>query len=167
MAEIDDAELEALRAQAANAEANASAQRELAFVKAGIDTSSKLGSMFVRTYEGELTADAIKAEATGLPAEVFVAAPATADTVAEAAAAAAAAAAAVSTATDAEKGATTDRQTMATGAVSNDGSGVNVRSEAMDEAKGVARTDSDEAAIGRYVHRLAEAANTGDKSVLV
>jgi hypothetical protein len=39
-------------------------RRELAFAKAGIDTESKLGKMLFKTYDGELTNDAIKAEAS-------------------------------------------------------------------------------------------------------
>lgn len=50
------------RGRAAQAEAEA-LKRELAFAKAGIDTDTKAGKMLLRSYEGELTADAIKAEA--------------------------------------------------------------------------------------------------------
>lgn len=42
------------------------ARRELAFVKAGVDTDTKLGKLLLRTYDGELTVDAIKAEAAEL-----------------------------------------------------------------------------------------------------
>lgn len=39
------------------------AKRELAFAKAGVDTESKLGSMLLKTYEGDLTdVDALRAE---------------------------------------------------------------------------------------------------------
>lgn len=41
-------------------------RRELAFARAGIDTESKLGRLLLKTYEGELTAEAIKAEAEEL-----------------------------------------------------------------------------------------------------
>lgn len=37
--------------------------RQIAFLQAGVDTSSKLGQMLMKSYEGELTAEAIKAEA--------------------------------------------------------------------------------------------------------
>lgn len=50
------------RGKAAQAEAEA-LKRELAFAKAGIDTDTKAGKMLLRSYEGELTPDAIKAEA--------------------------------------------------------------------------------------------------------
>lgn len=38
-------------------------KRELAFAKAGVDTESKLGKMLFQTFEGDLSADAIQAEA--------------------------------------------------------------------------------------------------------
>ena len=38
-------------------------KRELVFAKAGIDTDTKLGRMLLQTYEGELTKEAIIAEA--------------------------------------------------------------------------------------------------------
>lgn len=41
----------------------AAAQRELALVKAGIDTDTPLGKMFSTAYDGDLTSDAIKAAA--------------------------------------------------------------------------------------------------------
>lgn len=56
---------EAGRKALAEAEA---ARRELAFVKAGVDTDSKLGQLLLKTYEGELTMEAIVAEATELGA---------------------------------------------------------------------------------------------------
>ena len=51
----------------AKAEAEA-AKRELAFVKAGVDTDTKIGKLLLKTYEGDLTAEAIKAEALELGA---------------------------------------------------------------------------------------------------
>ena len=36
-------------------------RRELAFVKAGVDTSTKLGAMFATAYTGELTEEAVRA----------------------------------------------------------------------------------------------------------
>lgn len=50
------------RGRAATAE-NETLKRELAFAKAGIDTDSKAGKMLLKSYEGDLTAEAIKAEA--------------------------------------------------------------------------------------------------------
>lgn len=53
------------QATAAQAEAQ-TARRELAFVKAGIDTESKLGGLLFKTYEGDLTKDALQTEAKEL-----------------------------------------------------------------------------------------------------
>ena len=49
------------RSHAHRAEADA-AKRELAFVKAGIDTDSKRGKHFASSYQGDLESEAIKAE---------------------------------------------------------------------------------------------------------
>ena len=54
------------RAKQHKAEAEA-AKRELAFVKAGIDTDSKLGKLLLASYDGELTVDAIKEYTSDLP----------------------------------------------------------------------------------------------------
>jgi uncharacterized protein YigA (DUF484 family) len=52
-----ESEIKSMRQQAAESE---QAKRELAFVKAGIDTSDNAAKYFVKAYDGELTADAIK-----------------------------------------------------------------------------------------------------------
>jgi len=44
----------------AKAEAAAQAERELAFVKAGVDPSSPMAKYFMKAYDGDLTPDAIK-----------------------------------------------------------------------------------------------------------
>ena len=61
----------------AKADAAAQAERELAFVKAGIDPNSPMAKYFVKAYDGELSPDAIKQAAieaqivgTQKPAEV-------------------------------------------------------------------------------------------------
>ena len=41
-------------------------EREIAFLQAGIKTNTKLGAMLMKTYEGELSPEAIKAEAAEL-----------------------------------------------------------------------------------------------------
>lgn len=46
-----------------------SAQRELAFVRAGIDTETPMGQMFYTAYQGELTPEAIKAAHAELTGE--------------------------------------------------------------------------------------------------
>jgi hypothetical protein len=55
--EAENKELRALRAQAETA------QKELAFAKAGLDLSSKMAQYFVKGYDGELTPEAIQAAA--------------------------------------------------------------------------------------------------------
>ena len=52
--EAENAELKA------QADAASSAARELAFVKAGIDPELPISKYFVKAYDGELTADAIR-----------------------------------------------------------------------------------------------------------
>jgi len=46
---------------------NSDLKREMAFLKAGIDTDSKIGGMLLKTYEGELDVEAIRAEANAIP----------------------------------------------------------------------------------------------------
>lgn len=56
----------ARRSRAADRERE-QAQRELAMVKAGIDTDTRLGQMFLKTYEGPLDKEAVKAAALEVP----------------------------------------------------------------------------------------------------
>lgn len=51
------------------------ARRELAFVKAGINTDDKVGRMLYATYDGDLEVESIKEAAEGLPDSVWVGAP--------------------------------------------------------------------------------------------
>jgi hypothetical protein len=51
------------KALRATAEANSGAARELAFIKAGIDLAGPGAKSFLKAYDGELTAEAIKAAA--------------------------------------------------------------------------------------------------------
>lgn len=62
--EIDVDELREAAKGGSQAKADlAATQRELALVKAGIDTDSPVGKMFAKAYDGELNTDAIKAAA--------------------------------------------------------------------------------------------------------
>lgn len=54
-------------AKAARAELEAM-KRQMAFVKAGVDVDTKLGQMLLKTYDGDLDIEAIKAEATEIGA---------------------------------------------------------------------------------------------------
>lgn len=56
-------DIKALEESAAKAKDMEKIQRELVFAKAGIDTDTKLGKMLLQTYDGELTKEAIIAEA--------------------------------------------------------------------------------------------------------
>lgn len=61
------AELRQRAEQAAQFEKDlAKRDREVAFLRAGIDTDTKLGKLFLGSYDGDLTPDAIKAEAKEL-----------------------------------------------------------------------------------------------------
>lgn len=51
------------------------AQRENAFLRAGVDVSTPVGSMLLKAYDGELTAEAIKAQAEAVGAVAKPAAP--------------------------------------------------------------------------------------------
>lgn len=55
-----------VKEQAAMLEAGAAAQREMAFIKAGVDTSAPAAKYFVSGYTGDLTPEAIRAEAAPL-----------------------------------------------------------------------------------------------------
>lgn len=56
-------------AEGAKAKAEAEAlRREMAFLKAGIDTDTKLGKLLLNSYDGELSVEAIKKEATEIGA---------------------------------------------------------------------------------------------------
>jgi hypothetical protein len=56
-------DIRALEESAARAKEADALKRELVFAKAGIDTDTKLGKMLLATYDGELTREAILAEA--------------------------------------------------------------------------------------------------------
>lgn len=63
---VEGDNLKLLREAADRAKAVPGLERELAFAKAGIDTDTKLGKMLLATYDGELTKEAITAEATDI-----------------------------------------------------------------------------------------------------
>lgn len=61
----EDGNLKRLREKAAKAD---SAERELVFLKAGIDTDTAVGKLALRGYDGDLTVDAVKAFGTEIGA---------------------------------------------------------------------------------------------------
>lgn len=83
----------------------AAAQRELAFVKAGVDTDSPIGKLLLNGYTGELEVEAIKAEALAVGA-IKSEAPVEPD---------------APVITDEEKASTDQRADLAAGAVPDDG----------------------------------------------
>lgn len=124
-----------------------SARRELAFVRAGIDTSTKLGALFAKSYEGDITdLDALKKEAIELG---LLQAP---DTQEE------------------EDGddSSQERSSLARGGVSDDGTGVDPRQTARQKAeKALADGAPFEQAGGVMVAELAKAAMNGDARVVI
>ena len=71
--EDDTPTIKLLRAQLKESrgasKANAAAQRELAFLKAGVDTDTKAGKLLLKAYDGDLSdVEALKAEAAELGA---------------------------------------------------------------------------------------------------
>ena len=130
-------------------------RRELAFLKAGVDTSTPVGQLFMKAYDGELDATAIKEgyEALGMSA------PAASET---------------GDAFEAdEAGSTQERQALASGATGDtgeqqpqpvrgeEGRAARVARDAL--AHGAPRED----AIGVMFNELTQAAASGDRSVIL
>lgn len=129
---------------------------EVAAMKAGIDVDSRIGQMYLSTYEGEADPEAIKADAEGLPG-LFVEATSTGETV-------------VTppetdprtTATETEQGMQQIREGLTTGAPPETGEQqVNAKDAAMEafnaELKGQSGTRQD-AAVAYFGTLLSEAA---------
>jgi hypothetical protein len=131
-----------------------SLKRENAMLRAGIDIDSKLGKMFLRTYEGDLSdIDAIKTEATEIGLiKAAEAPPAETDT----------------TETKDEVTDTAERRTLANGGLPDDKQPANVTTDAL--AKAEAAIDKGmtfDKAAGGFIAAKAAAAMAGDTSVLV
>lgn len=136
------------------------ARRELAFVKAGIDTSTKLGQLFAKSFEGDVNdIEAIKAEAKELgilkdpstdpatpPAEIPDS----------------------STPQPPADSSAQERSSLANGATPDDGSGTDPRQTAMDLAQSALKQGAPwEVAAGGFINQLANAAARGDQRVIV
>lgn len=137
-----------LKAQEKGIAEAAAARRELAFLKAGIDTSTKLGTLFAKSYDGDLSdSDKLKAEATELG--LLKAAP-------------------TEEAERTPDNSSTERSNLATGAAPDDGKGVNPRLAARSLAEAALKNGAtfDEAG-GTLVAELARAAMSGDQSVII
>lgn len=125
-----------------------SAKRELALLKAGIDTSTKLGALFARSYDGDLTnVDALKAEWYEVNPS---AKPEAGET------------------EDEGDGSAEERSRLASGAAGDDGSGIDGRQIALTEAREAMEKGAPfDKAGGGFVARLAAMAMEGDQRVIV
>lgn len=110
-------DIQALEASAKAGRESANIARELAMVKAGIDTDSPLGKMFFKSYEGDLTKEAltVSAQEIGL-LEVTTKTPEV---------------------TQQERTSTQERHQLQTGSVSPDQNPKHPNQEAVEEAKRV------------------------------
>jgi len=143
-----------IRALERDAKETRAARRELAFVKAGIDTDTPLGQMFFDAYKGDLTSEAIKEAAAtiGLGREPE---PETPSTPPE------------------EQSSTGERRNLASGATGDlppnpDDLKPDPRKEARDLAdKVLADGGSREEAMARQFSTLVQAAQSGDRRVIL
>lgn len=131
------------------------AKRELAFLKAGVNPDTPLGSMFARGYDGELTGEAIKAAAAEIPG-LLTPAEETKDETTD-----------TTPHPDAE--ATRQRQQLTHGGAADlgnlDAPGQQVADEVVKKLQGENRREDQAIAAG--IATIATAAINGDKSVLV
>lgn len=141
---------DAAKRAAKNAERAEKAERELAFLKAGVDTESALGKLIVEGYKGELTTEAIKAFVGELPQ-------AKTDTNEE------------QQLDEGEDKSTEERQTLASGAAGDDGSGGLTTKQkakaALEAARAAGKPEDDQ--LADWFITMATGATEGDTSVLV
>jgi hypothetical protein len=128
----------------------ADARREIAVMKSGIDSESKLGQLFLKSYDGEVSPDAIKAAAEeyGIPLASRTETPVVDD------------------APLAETG-TEVRQALADNAPADTGVVKDPNEIAMDNWKAdLASGAREEDAMGTWVRSMAEGALNGDPRVI-
>lgn len=151
----ENANIRLLREKAAKADeataAHAALQREVAFLKAGIDTDSKLGKLLFKSYEGDLTdIEALKTEATEIGAI-------------QAAAPAEQASAEQSSAEDHEPTGSTQRQELAAGAPADTGEKLHPWKSAQEVFdRSMSDGETWEHSAGMALNALANAAQSGD-----
>jgi hypothetical protein len=140
--------------------ANEALQREVAFLKAGIDTDSKLGKLLFRSYEGDLTdIETLKAEATELGAIKVVEQTTEGGESGEAGG---------ESEGSQEPTGSSERRDLASGATVTDNQEVDpnqVAHQAFESA--MSRGETWETAAGEMFHSLAEAAAAGDRRVVL
>lgn len=131
-------------------------KRDAALLTAGVDLESPVGKLFAKAYDGDLTPDAIRAEAETVGALKTLATTTETITTEEL------------PVDETETASTKERQTLATGATSDTGSTEDPRVAARrvaDEArKGGAR---EEVVLGTHFHELVGAAMDGDRRVII
>lgn len=129
----------------------ATAKRELAFHKAGVDLESKAGQLLLKSWDGDLDVEAIKAEAGELNALTSGKAPA------------------ADSGDDGERQSTDERSALGTGAGADEH-----QTPTPDPVKGAVELGfaalkegkSEEAALGAVFEHLARAAEGGDTRVI-
>lgn len=150
------AELKDRNAKLADAEG---AKRELAFVKAGIDTSTKLGQLFAKSFDGDVAdIEAIKGEAKELGL-IGSTEPSGTDTTAKPE---------VQDPNTPPDTSASERSNLANGGTADDGSGVDPRQTALGRAEQALKDGAPfDRAAGGLVAELAKAAMAGDQRVVV
>jgi len=146
------------------AEQKAALERDLAFARAGIDTSTDEGAFFARGYAGELDVEAIKAQAAKFGVIKGGADPTPpADGTAEGTPPASG-----PSLEPGEADLTAHRQTLASGATGDSGLDVDPYQSALDIGRQVMEGGGKfEQALGSAINALANAANQGDKRVII
>ena len=137
----------------------AAARRELAMLKAGVDTSTKVGALFARAYDGDLDAEKIKAEwseisgAATTTDSADTSTPATPDP----------------EITDDERASTATRQAVASGAnVTPARNDEDPRERALKAGRQVVEEGaSEDEGLARHVYELFKAAADGDERVRI
>lgn len=141
------------RAKQHKAEAEA-ARRELAFVKAGIDTDSKLGKLVFNTYDGELTKEAILEYVSDIPGFAAPVVESEGENEEEL--------------PPDELGSTSERNGLANDSSGDDGGKPDPRKVGRDAAKQVVESGgTQEDALATHFQQIVGAAKEGDKRVIV
>jgi hypothetical protein len=130
----------------------ASAKRELAMLKAGVDLESPIGKLFAKAYDGDTAADAIKAEWAAIAPKAGTDTPVAPEPVI----------------TDDEARSTTERQALANNSPADIASEADPRETAFKAGLATrAQGGSTEDALGAHFNELVRAAIDGDKRVTV
>lgn len=158
--QIPSHQLKQLRKNAAKASANASAAKELALFKAGIDTDSATGKMFLKSYDGELSKEAIieaGKDIQGLFKESSTQSDDTTNSGNEGG----------EVEPGSEEGSTQERGALQTDSVPDDGRGRDVKADALKRAQEAnLKGATEEETLGSFIGDLAAGYGEGDRSVV-